>query len=76
MAIFIDNPGADTITMPNGQQIPRITVSTCKLGVKSEKRGMRLTRHFNCTKMAKEWLGLRTRNRDLLIERLEELLAS
>ena len=72
----IYQPAADTINMPNGQDVPRITVATCLRGVEAEKRGYRLTRHFNCTKMAKEWLGLRTRNRDLLIERLEELLAS
>jgi len=76
MAVFIDNPGADNITMPNGKDVPRITVAMCRRGVETEKRGFRLTRHFNCTKMAKEWLGLRTRNRDLLIERLEELLVS
>jgi hypothetical protein len=70
----IINPGADTITMPNGKNIPRITVMMAVRGLETEKRGMRLTRHVSCTKLAKTWLGLKTRNRDLLIERLEELL--
>lgn len=71
---MIINPGQDRVEMPNGENIPRISLITLIQGVKTEKMGVRLTRHFNCTKMAKAYLGTKTRNRDVLIESLQKIL--
>ena len=74
MSYMIHNPGDDRIEMPNGESIPRITVTMAKHGLGVEKRGMKLSGKVNCTKLAKRWLKLKTRDRDKLIAGLVELL--
>lgn len=72
----------DTITNKNGQLesvVGPVAVDAFRLrvmisAVRLEKSGMRASRGINATKLAQQTTGLKTKDRDALIKRLEEML--
>lgn len=72
----------DTITNSKGQlescvgkdAVEAFRLRTIIVGVRAESKGMRLTRGISCTKLAKELTGLKTNNREILMERLQAML--
>lgn len=50
-------------------------IATLISGLKLEKVGMKVSRHVNCLKIAKQMTGMRTNDRDAHIARLTVMLA-
>lgn len=50
-------------------------LATLISGLKLESKGMRVSRHVNCLKVAKQTTGLRTNDRQKHIDRLQVMLA-
>lgn len=73
-ANIITNRGKELAMLEGKEAIEVMRLRTILIGLKAEAQGMRLTRHVNCTQLARELTGLKTRDRAKLAERVQVLM--
>jgi hypothetical protein len=70
----IKNKGGKWVSLEGPKAMEVMRLRTVLVGLKAEERGMRLTRHVNCTQLAKQLTGLKTRDRAKLGERIQQMM--
>jgi len=58
------------------ENIAKYRLIVIRSGVRLEAKGMRASRGVSCTKLAKQETGLKTNDRQKLIEALDKLIAA